>query len=138
MAKVLQDAKLTPITFSCQVKLQASLLEERDPGVLLGLVTLLLGVVARSYEGFEALAPRLVRLLERLAAKDVPADFAYYGIPSPWLQVRVFRLQAVQAPSQRLVVRCQFVHTCACPWVLCGSSYLQDLLDPWVLALRLT
>lgn len=31
--------------------LQAALLEDRDLGVLLGLVTLLLGIVSRSYEG---------------------------------------------------------------------------------------
>lgn len=30
---------------------QANLLEERDPGVLLAIVTLLLGIVSRSYEG---------------------------------------------------------------------------------------
>jgi AP-2 complex subunit alpha len=70
--------------------------------VLLALVTLLLGIVSRSYEGYEALVPRIVRLLVRLnperqrdsAGKTVPPDrtsvppeYAYYGIPSPWLQV---------------------------------------------------
>ena len=33
------------------VCVQANLLEERDPGVLLAIVTLLLGIVSRSYEG---------------------------------------------------------------------------------------
>lgn len=78
---------------------QGALLDEREaqPGVLLALVTLLLGLVSRSYEGYEALAPRVVRLLERLvpdrressareAAPSVAADYHYYGIPSPWLQ----------------------------------------------------
>lgn len=70
--------------------------------MLLALVTLLLGIVSRSYEGYEALVPRIVRLLVRLnperqrdsAGKTVPPDrasvppeYAYYGIPSPWLQV---------------------------------------------------
>lgn len=67
--------------------LQASLFEERDVGVLLSLVTLLLGIVARSYVGFEALVPRVVTLLGRLMKKDVTPDYHYYGIPSPWLQV---------------------------------------------------
>lgn len=92
-------------TCSCENKspLQASLLEERDLGVLLSLVTLLLGIVSRSYEGYESLVPRIVRLLHRLnpeterdaagraVAPDrasVPPEYAYYGIPSPWLQVR--------------------------------------------------
>ena len=55
--------------------------------MLLSVVTLLLGVVARNYEGYEGLVPKLVRLLERLRNKDVTPDYAYYGIPSPWLQV---------------------------------------------------
>jgi len=66
---------------------QASLFEERDVGVLLALVTLLLGIVARNFEGFESLVPRLVAVLGRLMKKDVSPDYHYYGIPSPWLQV---------------------------------------------------
>ena len=67
--------------------MQAALFEERDLGVLLALVTLLLGIAARSYEGFESLVPRVVALLARLMKKDVTPDYHYYGIPSPWLQV---------------------------------------------------
>lgn len=59
-------------------------------GVLLSLVTLLLGIVARNYEGFESLVPRVVNLLGRLMKKDVTPDYHYYGIPSPWLQVMAF------------------------------------------------
>ena len=33
--------------------------------------------------------PKVVKLLERLKNRDVPADYTYYGIASPWLQVRV-------------------------------------------------
>lgn len=81
---------------------QATLLEERDLGVLLSLVTLLLGIVSRSYEGYEALVPCIVKLLGRLNPErerdsagravalhraSVPPEYAYYGIPSPWLQV---------------------------------------------------
>lgn len=81
---------------------QATLLEERDLGVLLSLVTLLLGTVSRSYEGYESLIPRIVKLLVRLNPErerdsagravppdraSVPPEYAYYGIPSPWLQV---------------------------------------------------
>jgi AP-2 complex subunit alpha len=94
---------LLTLSLNTAPTLQASLLEERDLGVLLSLVTLLLGIVSRSYEGYELLVPRVVRLLHRLnpekereggtgrAAAErtgVPPDYAYYGIPSPWLQVR--------------------------------------------------
>ena len=69
---------------------QAALFDEQDLGVLLALVTLLLGIVARNYEGFESLVPRVVNLLARLIKKDVTPDYHYYGIPSPWLQVTTF------------------------------------------------
>lgn len=39
------------ITWDVGCGMQANLLEERDPGVLLAIVTLLLGIVSRSYEG---------------------------------------------------------------------------------------
>jgi AP-2 complex subunit alpha len=66
---------------------QATLLEERQPGVLLSVVTLLLGIVSRSYEGYTSLVSRIVRILDRLKNKEVSNDYTYYGIPSPWLQV---------------------------------------------------
>ena len=78
----------------------AALLEETDLGVLLGLTTLLLGIVTRNYEGYESCIPRLVEILERLRDKDVPQDYTYYGLPSPWLEVKVLRaLQYFPAPE---------------------------------------
>lgn len=32
--------------------------------------------------------PRLVRVLARMRAREVGDDYTYYGIASPWLQVR--------------------------------------------------
>ena len=78
----------------------ATLLEERDLGVLLGLTTLLLGIVSRSYEGYESCVPRLVALLERLKSRDISQDYTYYGLPSPWLQVRILRLLQYFPPPE--------------------------------------
>jgi AP-2 complex subunit alpha len=56
--------------------------------------------VSRNYEGYEACIPRLVEILERLREKDVPQDYTYYGLPSPWLEVKVLRaLQYFPAPE---------------------------------------
>jgi hypothetical protein len=33
--------------------------------------------------------PRLVRILARMRAREVGDDYTYYGIASPWLQVRL-------------------------------------------------
>lgn len=84
----------------------AAMLEERDPGLLLGLTTLLLGVVSRNYEGYEVCIPRMVHILERLKARDVSQDYTYYGIASPWLQVRALRvLQYFPPPEDPAVLR---------------------------------
>lgn len=38
--------------------------------------------------GYESLTAKLVKLLERLKNREVSPDYTYYGIASPWLQVR--------------------------------------------------
>ena len=84
----------------------ATMLEERDPGLLLGLTTLLLGVVSRNYEGYEVCVPRMVHILERLKARDVSQDYTYYGLASPWLQIRVLRvLQYFPPPEDPTVLK---------------------------------
>jgi AP-2 complex subunit alpha len=85
----------------------ASLLEDSDPGVCLGLVTLLLGIVSRgSYEGFEPCVTPLVNILERMRNREVPQDYTYYGIASPWLQVKCLRtLQYFPTPTDPHVVK---------------------------------
>lgn len=78
----------------------ATLLEETDLGVLLGLTSLLLSIVSRNFEGYEPCVPKLVDIMERLQERDVPQDYTYYGLPSPWLQVKVLRtLQYFPAPE---------------------------------------
>eukprot|EP00891_Asterochloris_glomerata_P007006 jgi/Astpho2/7006/fgenesh1_pm.00107_%23_19_t len=84
----------------------AGLLEERDVGVLNAAVTLLLGIVSRNYEGYESLVPKVIKLLERLKNRDVPADYTYYGIASPWLQVKCLRvLQYFPVPDDPASVK---------------------------------
>ena len=84
----------------------ATLLEESDLGVLLGLTSLLIGIVAKNYRGYEPCVPKLVAILERLRERDVPQHYTYYGIPSPWLQVKILRaLQYFAAPEDPAVLR---------------------------------
>ena len=80
------DEPLAPDTWA--PRLASILDDERDPGLLICTVTLVVGLAARSYVGYECLVPRLVALLERCRARDVTPDYTYYGIASPWLQAR--------------------------------------------------
>eukprot|EP00271_Cylindrocystis_brebissonii_P023186 TRINITY_DN9462_c0_g1_i2.p1 TRINITY_DN9462_c0_g1~~TRINITY_DN9462_c0_g1_i2.p1 ORF type:complete len:1084 (+),score=251.00 TRINITY_DN9462_c0_g1_i2:248-3499(+) len=70
----------------------AILLEERDLGVLHAVMSLLVALVAGNPEGYWPCVPKCVRILERLTrGQDIPQEYTYYGIPSPWLQVKTMR-----------------------------------------------
>ncbi|KAF5828063.1 armadillo-type protein [Dunaliella salina] len=45
--------------------------------------------------GYEAAQPRLIKVLERLTVHrttEVPPEYLYYGIPTPWLQCKCMRV----------------------------------------------
>lgn len=68
----------------------AQLLDERDFGVLTSCMSLLVALVASNHEAYWSCLPKCVKVLERLARnQDIPQEYTYYGIPSPWLQVRL-------------------------------------------------
>lgn len=69
----------------------AQLLDERDLGVLTSSMSLLVALVSNNHEAYWSSLPKCVKILERLARnQDVPQEYTYYGIPSPWLQVSNF------------------------------------------------
>lgn len=50
--------------------------------------------------------PRIVRVLERCKQRDVSQDYTYYGLASPWLQVKCLRvLQYFPPPEEPAVHR---------------------------------
>ncbi|CAA7027715.1 unnamed protein product [Microthlaspi erraticum] len=70
----------------------AQLLDERDLGVLTSSTSLLVALVSNNHEAYSSCLPKCVNILERLARnQDVPQEYTYYGIPSPWLQVKAMR-----------------------------------------------
>ncbi|XP_071721860.1 AP-2 complex subunit alpha-2-like [Rutidosis leptorrhynchoides] len=70
----------------------AQLLDERDLGVLTASMSLLVSLVSNNHEAYVSCLPKCVKILERLARNhDVPQEYTYYGIPSPWLQVKTMR-----------------------------------------------
>lgn len=69
----------------------AQLLDERDLGVLTSSMSLLVALVSNNHEAYWSCLPKCVKTLERLARnQDIPQEYTYYGIPSPWLQVCAF------------------------------------------------
>ncbi|KAK1263881.1 AP-2 complex subunit alpha-2 [Acorus gramineus] len=70
----------------------AQLLDERDLGVLTSVMSLLVALVSNNVDAYWNCLPKCVKILERLARnQDIPPEYTYYGIPSPWLQVRTMR-----------------------------------------------
>ncbi|XP_059627147.1 AP-2 complex subunit alpha-1-like isoform X3 [Cornus florida] len=70
----------------------AQLLDERDLGVLTSSMSLLVALVSNNHDAYWSCVPKCVKILERLARnQDVPQEYTYYGIPSPWLQVKIMR-----------------------------------------------
>ncbi|CAL0332320.1 unnamed protein product [Lupinus luteus] len=84
----------------------AQLLDERDLGVLTSSMSLLVALVSNHHEAYWSCLPKCVKILERLARnQDIPQEYTYYGIPSPWLQVKTMRalqyFPTVEDPNTR-------------------------------------
>ncbi|KAI3722101.1 hypothetical protein L2E82_33128 [Cichorium intybus] len=86
--------------------LMAQLLDERNLGVLTSSMSLFVALVSNNHEAYWSCLPKCVKILERLARnQDVPQEYTYYGIPSPWLQVKTMRalqyFPTVEDPNTR-------------------------------------
>lgn len=69
----------------------AQLLDERDFGVLTSVMSLFVALVSNNTDAYWNCLPKCVKILERLTRnQDIPQEYTYYGIPSPWLQVFLF------------------------------------------------
>ncbi|MEW5308641.1 MAG: hypothetical protein WDW38_000584 [Sanguina aurantia] len=100
LRKTLADAQLLgPETFASTLN---SLLEEANMGLLLSSVTLLWGICVRNGSaGYESCQGRVIKIFERLQGnkeRDIPPEYLYYGIPSPWLQTKVLRVLQFYGP----------------------------------------
>lgn len=103
-----------------------TLLDERDFGLLTSVLSLLNGLVVAdsarralapssrlsclisiSMPRFRGCLPKVVRLLERLVKnQDVPPDYLYYSIPSPWMQARAPPLAHSVRSDPRAQIKC--------------------------------
>ncbi|OMO61824.1 hypothetical protein CCACVL1_23226 [Corchorus capsularis] len=84
----------------------AQLLDERDLGVLMSSMSLLVALVSNNHEAYWACLPKCVKILELLVRdQDVLQEYTYYDIPSPLLQVKTMRVlkyfPAIKEPNTR-------------------------------------
>ncbi|KAK3247659.1 hypothetical protein CYMTET_42846 [Cymbomonas tetramitiformis] len=79
------------------------LLDERDLGVLTAVMSLLVSLVALDPAPFSACLPKCVSIMSRIVANnssEIPAEWTYYNIPSPWLQVKLMRVLQYFPPPE--------------------------------------
>jgi AP-2 complex subunit alpha len=70
----------------------AVLLNDRDIGVLISLMSLLLGFCATSASEFEGLIQYVIDIFVRVVnRRDITPDYLYYQTASPWLHVKCLR-----------------------------------------------
>jgi len=89
---------LPPDAWSSRV---IALLGGKDLGVITSVMSLVLGLVANSPEEYKESVQRAVKLLTKLVLnREYSSDYIYYGIPAPWLQVKLLRLLQFYPPPE--------------------------------------
>jgi len=78
------------------------LFDEKNIGLLTSVTSLVLGILAVDSTGWEGASNKAARTLTRLVLnKDYSNDYLYYGIPTPWLQIKLLRvLQHFPPPAE--------------------------------------
>ena len=68
-------------------------LKDGNLGVIISVMSLILGLVTHDPAGYEACVPDVITMLSRLIMhKACTVDYLYYSTPSPWLQVKLLKL----------------------------------------------
>jgi len=83
------------------VNILAILLRRDNVGLMTSTMALVTGLASHNHSLFEKLVPLVVTILTKLVIDSTcPADYVYYRVPCPWLQVRCLRfLQYFKEPD---------------------------------------
>ncbi|EER28372.1 hypothetical protein D8B26_004705 [Coccidioides posadasii str. Silveira] len=83
-----------------------SLMDDPDIGVTLSVTSLVMALVQDSPEQYKGSYVKAAQRLKRIVVdKDIPADYIYYKVPCPWIQVKLLRLLQYYPPSEDTHVR---------------------------------
>lgn len=77
-----------------------SLMDEQDLGVVLCVTSLVLALAQDHLEAYQVSYQKAAHRLYKLVVdREYPAQYAYYKVPSPWLQVKLLRLLQYYPPT---------------------------------------
>jgi AP-2 complex subunit alpha len=83
-----------------------SLMDDTDLGVVVCVTALVMSLAQDHLEAFSVCYTKAVHRLHRLVCEhEYSATYAYYKVPSPWLQVKLLRLLQYYPPSEDPTLR---------------------------------
>ncbi|KAL1988556.1 hypothetical protein VTN96DRAFT_8951 [Rasamsonia emersonii] len=83
-----------------------SLMDDPDLGVTLSVTSLVMALVQANPEQYKGSYVKAAQRLKKIVVdNEVPADYFYYRVPCPWLQVKLLRLLQYYPPSEDTHVR---------------------------------
>ena len=89
-----------------------SLMDDPDMGVALSVTSLVMTLVQDQPEAYKASYTKAARRLKSIVVDgECAADYIYYKVPCPWIQVKLLRLLQYYPPSGMLIV--QLLMACA-------------------------
>ncbi|KAL0071969.1 hypothetical protein AAF712_000892 [Marasmius tenuissimus] len=83
-----------------------SIMDDEDLGVVVSVTSLIMALAQDHLDAFAVCYTKAVDRLHRLVIDhEYAATYAYYKVPSPWLQVKLLRLLQYYAPSEDPTIR---------------------------------
>lgn len=77
-----------------------SLMDDPDMGVTLSVTSLVMALAQENPEQYKGSYVKAAQRLKKIAVDgEVSADYLYYRVPNPWLQVKLLRLLQYYPPS---------------------------------------
>ncbi|KAK2739283.1 hypothetical protein FQN57_006618 [Myotisia sp. PD_48] len=83
-----------------------SLMDDPDMGVALSVTSLVMALVQDNPDQYKGSYVKAAQRLKRIVIDhDISADYVYYKVPCPWMQVKLLRLLQYYPPSEDVHVR---------------------------------
>ncbi|KAF8168096.1 adaptin N terminal region-domain-containing protein [Crassisporium funariophilum] len=83
-----------------------SIMDDQDLGVVICVTSLVMALAQDNLDAFAVCYTKAVDRLNRLVIEqEYSATYAYYKVPSPWLQVKLLRLLQYYPPSEDPTIR---------------------------------
>jgi AP-2 complex subunit alpha len=85
-------------------------MDDPDIGVAMSVTSLVIALLQDSPERYKGSYVKAARRLKSIVVdNDCPADYIYYKVPCPWIQVKFLKLLQYYPPSGKIFSSVQYV-----------------------------